>query len=338
MEHRYVRGDGPKKQQGVALLTILLMVVTATILAVGLLTRQDRMLRETSVLLRQDQSLQYALAGESIVAAGLMQSAKLNPGKDSLKDEWAKPRPPIPIEDAVIKVRIIDQSGKFNLNNLSLAEESLKPVNLEYFKRLLKQVGLDPELANAVLDWQDANDDPTGSLGAESSYYLGQNPPYLAANRLFGQPEELRKVRGFEGGKYALIAPYITALPSYALINVNTAPAVVLTALDESLTLSDMTAFVTQRIGTTTPVIASAQNFLNDSALSKIPATPELRRTNILKLLDVKSIYFQALIDVNLDGRERFLTTDLVRTSQNVTAWRRSFAPITYFATKPSGS
>ncbi|WP_410211216.1 type II secretion system minor pseudopilin GspK [Aquirhabdus sp.] len=326
------------KQQGVALLTILLMVVTATILAVGLLTRQDRMLRETNVLLRQDQSLQYALAGESVVGAGLMQSAKLNTGADSLKDEWAKPRPPIPIEDAVINVRIIDQSGMFNLNNLYLAADTDKAANLAYFKRLLKQVGIDPESAGAVLDWEDANDEPTGSLGAESSFYLGQNPPYLAANRLFGQPEELRKVRGFEGAKYNLIAPYITALPSASKINVNTAPAVVLAALDDSLTVSDMTAFVTQRIGATTPIIKSAATFLNDSSFSKIPLTPPEQRNNIQKLIDVKSSYFQTWIDVNSNGRERFLTSDLVRTSQSVTAWQRSFAPIPYFSVKPTGS
>ena len=325
------------KQQGVALLTILLMVVTATILAVGLLTRQDRMLRETSVLLRQDQSLQYALAGESVVGAGLMQSLKLSETV-SLKDEWAKPRPPIPIEDAMINVRIIDQSGKFNLNNLYLAPDAEKAINLAYFKRLLKAVGIDPESAGAVLDWEDANDEPRGSLGAESSFYLGQNPPYLAANRLFGQPEELRKVRGFEGTKYSLIAPYITALPSVSKINVNTAPAVVLAALDDSLTVSDMTAFVTQRMGATTPIIKNAADLLNDSAFSKIPVTPAEQRTNILKLLDVKSNYFQAWIDVNSNGRERFLTSDLVRTTQSVTAWRRSFAPIAYFSVKTAGS
>jgi general secretion pathway protein K len=316
-----------------------LMVVTATILAVGLLTRQDRMLRETSVLLRQDQSLQYALAGESVVSAGLMQSTKLNGGIDSLKDEWAKPRPPIPIEDAIINVRIIDQSGKFNLNNLYLAADGDKAANLEYFKRLLKQVGLDPESASAVLDWEDPDDTPIGSLGAESSFYQGQNPPYLAANRLFGQPEELRKVRGFEGAKYALIAPYVTALPAYSKINVNTASAVVLTALDESLTLSDMTAFVTQRMGVTTPIIKSPADLLNDPTFSKIPLTPQERRTNITnKLIAVKSDYFQALLDVNLNGRERFLTSDLVRTTQSVTAWRRSFAPIAYFSQQPAGS
>ncbi len=51
-------------QRGVALLTILLMVVMATILASSLLARQQRMLKQSELLLRQDQALQYALAGE----------------------------------------------------------------------------------------------------------------------------------------------------------------------------------------------------------------------------------------------------------------------------------
>lgn len=51
-------------QSGVALLTILIMVVLATILAVSILRYQNANLEETKLLLRQDQALQYAWSAE----------------------------------------------------------------------------------------------------------------------------------------------------------------------------------------------------------------------------------------------------------------------------------
>lgn len=312
-----------RHQQGVALLTILLMVVTATILAVGLLTRQDRMMRETSVLLRQDQSLQYALAGENLFGALLIASAQDNANVDSARSIWAKPIPVYPVEDGAITGKLIDQSGKFNLNNLYHNGQT-DAVALAYFRRLLTRVGLQPTLASAVLDWQTLEAaSPIDSDGAKNSFYLGQTPSYQAANRPFQQIEELRKVRGFDEKSYQLLAPYVSALPQFAPININTAAVPVLVALDDSLTPASVNAWIIERDANSngmTQVSALWQN----STFSQIPADSQ---SKLATLLDVKSSYFQVQIDVNLSGRDRFLTSDIYRTGQKVYVWRRSLAP-----------
>lgn len=310
-------------QRGVALLTILLMVVTATILAVGLLTRQDRMMRETSILLRQDQSLQYALAGESLFGALLVASAKDNANVDSAKSIWAKPIPPYPVEDGAVMGKLIDQSGKFNLNNLYHDGQS-DPAAIAYFKRLLTQVGLPSGLSSAVLDWQDPDDNTADADGAENSFYLGQQPSYQAANRPFGQVDELKKVRGFDAKSYQLLAPYVVALPQLSLININTAPMPVMAALDENVTPASVNAWITARNANPDPIKQVSVLWL-DPAFSKVP---EDKRNTLTALLDVKSSYFQAQINVNLSGRDRFLTSDIYRVGQKVYVWRRSLAPL----------
>ncbi|MDE2419951.1 MAG: type II secretion system minor pseudopilin GspK [Gammaproteobacteria bacterium] len=312
-----------RHQQGVALLTILLMVVTATILAVGLLTRQDRMMRETSVLLRQDQSLKYALAGENLFGALLIASAQDNANVDSARSIWAKPIPPYPVEDGAITGKLIDQSGKFNLNNLYHNGQT-DAVALAYFKRLLTRLGLQTSLASAVLDWQTSETaSPVDSDGAKNSFYLGQTPPYQAANRPFQQIEELRKVRGFDEKSYQLLAPYVSALPQFAPININTASAPVLEALDDSLTPASVNAWIIERNASANGM-TQVSALWQDSVFSKVPANSQ---STLATLLDVKSSYFQSQIDVNLSGRDRFLTSDIYRVGQKVYVWRRSLAP-----------
>jgi len=311
------------KQRGVALLTILLMVVSATILAVGLLTRQDHLIRESTVLLRQDQSLQYALAGENLVGVLLAADAKNNPNTTGFKDLWAQPTPPYPIEDGMIVGKLVDQSGKFNLNNLY--HDGQKDQNaIDYFKRLLTQVGLSAGLANAVLDWQDPDDNPTEAEGAENSFYLGQDPSYQTANRPFVEAAELLKVRGFDTKSYQLLAPYVTALPRYTPININTTTMPVLVALDTSITPAAATAWITKRNAAVNSV-AQVTELWADPGFKGVPAENQAK---VISLLDVKSGFFQAKINVNLGGRDRYLTSDIYRSGQQVYVWRRSLAVI----------
>jgi len=310
-------------QQGVALLTILLMVVTATILATGLLLRQEKAVREATILLRQDQAMQYGLAGENLLTALLIADAQNN-STDSNKDIWAQPTPPYPIEDGVITGRLIDQSGKFNLNNL-YHDGKVDTVALDYFKRLLTRVGLPVSLANAVVDWQDPDDDPMGADGAESSFYLGLNPGYLAANRPFQQVEELKKVRGFDDATYQKIAPYLTALPQFSPININTAPAMVLAALDDSLSPTTIAQWVAARDGAAGKAMAQVSSLWADATFAQVQP---VQQTSVASLLDIKSSYFEAQIQITLGGRTRSLTSEMYRSGQTVYVWRRSLAPI----------
>lgn len=141
--------------------------------------------------------------------------------------------PPFPVEDGSVSGRLIDESGKFNLNNLVKVDgNQVNESARRWFEKLLQRVGLPAELSQAVIDWQDSNDEAMGAMGAESNYYQGLDPAYLTPNTKFHSVEELKLVRGFEGKNFDLIRPYVTALPEQTKVNMNTAPALLLASID----------------------------------------------------------------------------------------------------------
>ncbi len=182
-----------KNQQGIALITILVMVALATILAATIAKKQSNTAENTAYLIRQDQSLLYAKSAEAFFSELLVQDAQDSAQVDHLGETWAKPMPTFPVEDGYISGELQDESGKFNLNNLVKADGTPDENVQKWFEKLLVRVGLPAELSQAVIDWQDPDDQPTGAMGAESSYYQGLQPPYLAPNTQFHSIEELKE-------------------------------------------------------------------------------------------------------------------------------------------------
>ena len=91
---------------------------------------------------------------------------------------------------------------------------------------------MNPSIAEAAADWIDSDGRVTGIWGAEDGYYLGMDPPYLAANRPFQDASELRLVRGVDRNTWLKLKPFVTALPeSGTPVNVNTASPEVLAAI-----------------------------------------------------------------------------------------------------------
>jgi general secretion pathway protein K len=311
-------------QRGVALLTILLMVAMATILAAGLMSRQQRYVRETSVILRQDQALQYALGGESFLMELLAADEKTSASHDSLDEVWAKPTPPYPVEDGAVTGQLFDESGRFNLNNV-YHDGQADPVSLALLGRVLVRAGLTADLADAVLDWQDPDDTATGSSGAETSFYLGQQPSYRAANRPFQDTAELQRVRGFEDpAAYAKIAPYVSVVPSFSPVNINTASGLLLSGLDDGVDIKSATDWATERDTNHKP-LDQVSALWSQAGFNNIPTA---KRDDLNRLLAIKSQYYRAEVSASLAGRMRYLSSGIYRSGANVQVYRRSLAPI----------
>ncbi|MES9886317.1 MAG: hypothetical protein ABW140_05855, partial [Candidatus Sedimenticola sp. 6PFRAG1] len=68
----------PARQQGVALLTAMLIASVATILAVQMMSSQQHSIRHTSTLLYQDQAYLYALGVEDWASGVLSTDIKAN--------------------------------------------------------------------------------------------------------------------------------------------------------------------------------------------------------------------------------------------------------------------
>src|SRR5690606_23973802 len=131
---------------------------------------------------------------------------------------------------------IQDEYGKFNLNSLITAEDSVNENAKAWFELILKRAGLTAQLSEAVIDWQDENELVSGGMCAESNYYQGLPNAALPPNAKFHSVEELKLVRGFEENKYKRIAPYLSAAPMQeSSVNINTASAFLLASMDEKL-------------------------------------------------------------------------------------------------------
>ncbi|WP_087545363.1 type II secretion system minor pseudopilin GspK [Acinetobacter sp. WCHA29] len=311
-------------QRGVALLTILVMVALATILAATIAKRQTNTAENTGYLMRQDQSLLYAKSAEAFFSELLIQDSDNGSSIDHLQENWAKPMPSFPVEDGSVSGKLLDESGKFNLNNLVKADgNQVDDSARRWFEKLLQRVGLPAELSQAVIDWQDTNDEVTGAMGAESSYYQGLDPAYLTPNTKFHSIEELKLVRGFEGKNYDLIKPYVTALPEQTKVNMNTAPALLLASIDPKV---DVKA-IEQQLKIKETELTHFNNVDDLWKLSAFSGIDEQSKTDTASLLDSKSNYFTAQIEVMLSERKRQFNSLMMRKDKQVIVYSRSLAP-----------
>lgn len=86
---------------------------------------------------------------------------------------------------------VTDESGRLNINTLIAADKSGQVL----YDALMKLPNMTADLADAIVDWVDEDDDARES-GAESDYYLGLGQPYRAKNGPLNSLEELLLVRG----------------------------------------------------------------------------------------------------------------------------------------------
>lgn len=93
---------------------------------------------------------------------------------------------------AGLRYGLEDESTRLNLNTLLVleAQQAGSAVQL-----LMSLPGMTEEVADAILDWIDPDDEPR-PLGAEVDHYSGLTPPYKPKNGPLDSVEELLLVRG----------------------------------------------------------------------------------------------------------------------------------------------
>jgi general secretion pathway protein K len=235
------RSISTKRECGIALITVLLIVALAVSTAAFMAWQQQLEVRRMENLRDQAQAGAIARAAVDWARAILADDARDN-NVDHLDENWATALKVLPVEQGQIAGGITDQQGLFNLNNLSRGEEDIAA-----FRRLLNLLRLPTELADAAADWVDANTELRQPGGAEDAYYLSLEPPYRAANRPLSGVDGLFRVKGFDRETVEKLRPFVTALPQPTPVNVNTAPAEVLAAFFPELTLESAQAMVEVR-------------------------------------------------------------------------------------------
>jgi general secretion pathway protein K len=244
-------GSPPSRQRGIAMLVAILLVALGTIIAAAVAYESAMTARRGSATLSFDESLLVAQGAEALAAYGLrtvMQQVTSGGNKGGSgtggsggpivtpTQPWAEPYGPVEVVPGMtLEASLEDLEGRFNVNWLVsyTGPNSGKPdpVMLDSFKYLLQLVQVDPKWADMIVDWID-RDDVAQSQGAEDGTYLGQNPPYRAANQYITSTSELLALPNFGRENYAKLAPYITALPPDSKLNICSAKAIVLDAFN----------------------------------------------------------------------------------------------------------
>lgn len=218
------------RQRGVVLLSALILVALAAVVAATLFFDTAMSARRSAASFSMEQALQLGAGAEALAAYALVQDKNQD---DSMRDGWAQHYGPVEVETEVgLEAQITDEQGKFNLNTLLKADGTADANAVKVFQRLLELSEVEPRWASLLVDWLDANVQPEAD-GGEDSLYLSQQPPYRAANQLITSVSELRQLPGFDQKMYLRLLPHVTALPPEArTVNVCTADGVVLDALN----------------------------------------------------------------------------------------------------------
>ena len=302
-------------QRGVALLTILLLVVSITVVAGAMLASQKIAIRRSGLLFDQNQLLQDINAGQQLAVTLIRADAKLN-DTDSAQDIWAQLIPPYTLGGHSIGIELRDEGSRFNINNL-YHNGAVDTAALAVFQRLLTQLNLERDIAIAVLDYQDADSEVYQDGGDESVVYAQQanrGADNILPNQALLSIDQLAEVKGVNAQVLAALRPYITAVPYYLPININTASPVLLAALLEGASSQQMQSIVELRAK---QAFGSIDDIWQLPILSSVKAE---QRKALTPLLAVDSQAFMALITASDNAavgqaRQRFATIVISKTA-----------------------
>lgn len=232
------------RQDGVALITAILVVAIATLASTALLVSANLAIHRTTALRDTEQGWWLVRGVEAWVLEILRQDGAAN-AHDGLDEAWAQPVDYLPVDQGFVRGQIMDAQGRFNLNNLAVPNTTAYQ---DQFVRLLASLDskvLPQSLVANIRDWIDPDQNPTPPAGAEDPVYLNKPLPYRAANAPFASVSELLAVEGVTPELYSalmtqcpLVAdgpprPCVTALRAAQAteINVNTASERILQTL-----------------------------------------------------------------------------------------------------------
>ena len=226
-----------RSQQGVALITVLLIVALAAILATEMTARLQLQMQRTANITFNQQAYWYAMGAEAFAKRVLATDFKDDPENTNLGQNWAQGETSYPVDFGQITGEISDLQACLNLNGLKAENKGKKgsgknkvPAR-EALEELIVALNIDnigqfeaESMGDALTDWLDENSALSSASGAEDNDYASLAFPYLPANNFLASVEELRVVAHFTVPVINAIKPYVCVLPNDARheININT--------------------------------------------------------------------------------------------------------------------
>lgn len=275
-----------KRQRGLALITVLLLMALVVMLIAGMLRSHQLLIASVSYQSEASRGLQVLMSAERRALASLRERLPEDMRVVHGEQPWAQPQV-FSLGDAQLRVQVEDLAARFNLAALT-RNRTPDPVLLERWQRLCRALGI--------------------------------VPPDLQA--LHGQPffdaSQLRDLPGVDADVLERLRPWVVVLPEQVGLNVNTAQAGVLAALE------GMTAATAQRLVEARPDAgyASVRVFLEEPLLDGQVATG--------RGLAVGSRWFAVTLQASLEGRRMYLYSEVEMDfdTKRLRVLRRTFSTV----------
>ncbi|MDP5209069.1 type II secretion system minor pseudopilin GspK [Microbulbifer sp. 2205BS26-8] len=230
-------------QRGVALITVLLVMVIAIAAVTHAITRDQIAITRSGALLANTQLAEFVAGAEAWARVALEKDFEedkaATDAADHALEAWAAPALQFNPDNGKIRINIKDLNSCFNVNTL---RDSSNPNSAEFkiFQRLVRNVTGKSDLARAIADWIDTGDIPL-STGTEDDGYLGREIAHRTPDTLISDISELSVVQGMEAEDWQKLAPFLCALPkSDTLININLAPRELIEAVEPAVNWSKL--------------------------------------------------------------------------------------------------
>jgi general secretion pathway protein K len=183
------------------------------------------------------------------------------------------------VDEGTISMRLDDALSLPNINRFTSDSGPAVTTYAQALQRYLQARGVDPSLADVARDWVDADSNTSGYGGAESGYYVSEDPPYRTPNTDMVTPDELNLMRGMtRQNRMAFVSATAIVPEGHIAVNINTLdPAWMRALLPEATTLTNALG---KRISR--PYLALG-DFAADAGLSELTKAVEL---------GVRSTYF----------------------------------------------
>ena len=295
-------------QRGVAVIIALLLTTLAITIVASLFWQQQVQVRSIENQRLQLQK-QWVLRGALDWAGLILREDAKYSSIDTLDEPWAVPLAEIRLDqyvengsadadiaDATLSGNISDAQARYNLTNLC-PHGIIDPVEVAAFQRLLNNVHLNPALAQATADEMAAAQNNSAASTASGNDQSAPQPMNLT------QVDDLLAVPGFTPDMLDQLKDFVIFLPRATPVNVNTAPAEVLSARINGLALADAATLVTKRSSANFRDIPDFTNRLPGNPLSALAGTVSVMTNYFLVNGKVRmsraELEMQALIERN---------------------------------------
>ena len=333
-----------RKQRGAALIIVLLLVATLSVIAISL-TDQTIVAAARGRNEANRTQMFWRMLGAQTLATNLLSdalSSSSNASVMSIDDIWAAQ----PFDLAVLaenegergEIRFADATRCYNLNGLDVDRSassggSTAPASgpttgagpgrtpaqiaLDEFIAVLTSIGISQSDARAlgvrVRDWVDEDVNP-GPDGAEDETYQRLPVPYRTGNTLLSDKSELRAILGVDPVFLSAIAPLVCTHPTAdpSVVNINMlrpldAPVLV-GVFDGAITLNDAETLIERR------PLGGYQTVAEVMSSPIIASMPAAARALANDRIDVRSNYLNARLNLEF-GKTILEVTMLFRVS-----------------------